>query len=385
MRNYGLIDHLSRRHAVYLLSLLAPGDSLEHDSPLSSTCELVAGAPQPERTLLQRLWTTLVSPLPDMAHRLACPEFEGLLRRVLREYSFDVIQFEGIEMIPYLDTVLRACHRGPGGPLLVFDDHNAEYVLQRRVFEMDRAIPRRWPGALYSFVQWRKLARYEAWACRHTDVVVAVSDPDAEALEQLVPDLSAVVVPNGIEIQRYTDLDVEGFLPPNSLVFTGKMDYRPNVDAALWFAQCVLPQVRTKVPDACFYIVGQRPHPRLEVLRDQPGMVITGRVPETYPYIASAAAYVIPLRSGGGTRFKVLEGMAMRRPIVSTSMGCDGFPVTSGLEVILEDSADAFADQVVKLLGDPDQQRALGEAGYRFAAQYDWSLLVPWLEAAYVR
>jgi glycosyltransferase involved in cell wall biosynthesis len=383
MRNYGLIRHLAYRHTVTLLSILAPGDRLDRESPLDGICEMVAGAPQPERTLAQRLWTTLASRLPDMAHRLACPEFKGLLTQVLEEHSFDVVQFEGIEMIPYLDTVLNICGEGSRRPLLVFDDHNAEYVLQYRVYEMDRRIPRRWPGALYSFVQWRKLMRYEARACRSVDVVVAVSGPDADALEHIVPGLSVTILPNGIEMNEYAGFNVDGFLPPNSLVFTGKMDYRPNIDAALWFAQQVLPRVRIRLPDATFYIVGQRPHPRLDVLRSQPGVVITGRVPETTPYIASAAAYVIPLRSGGGTRFKVLEGMAMHKPIISTTMGCDGFPVVSGREVLLVDDADSFADQVVGLLGDPERQRALGEAGYHFAAQYDWSVLVPTLEAAY--
>ena len=111
--------------------------------------------------------------------------------------------------------------------------------------------------------------------------------------------------------------------------------------------------------------------------------MVTGRVPETIPYIANAAVYVIPLRSGGGTRFKVLEGMAMRKPIVSTSMGCDGFPVVSGQEALLVDDAEGFAERVVGLLSDAERQLALGEAGYQFAAQYDWSVLVPTLEAAY--
>ena len=383
MRNYGLIRHLASRHAVTLLSILAPGDQIDRESPLNGLCERVSGVPQPERTLTQRLWTTLTSRLPDMAHRLACPEFGDLLTQVLEECSFDVVQFEGIEMIPYLDTVLEVRRQGAHKPLLVFDDHNAEYVLQRRVCEMDRKIPRRWPGALYSFVQWQKLRRYEARACRGVDVVIAVSGPDAAALQRIVPGLPVTVVPNGIEMSEYVQLDAEGFLPPNSLVFTGKMDYRPNVDAALWFAQQVLPRVRSHLPDATFYIVGQRPHPRLDILRDQPGIVVTGWVPETIPYIANAAVYVIPLRSGGGTRFKVLEGMAMRKPIVSTSMGCDGFPVVSGREVLLVDDAEGFADRVVGLLSDAERQLALGEAGYQFAAQYDWSVLVPTLEAAY--
>jgi glycosyltransferase involved in cell wall biosynthesis len=161
------------------------------------------------------------------------------------------------------------------------------------------------------------------------------------------------------------------------------MDYRPNIDAVLWFAEHVYPLIRGQVPDVHFYIVGRRPHSRLDPLRELPGVVITGDVPDTRPYIRAASAYVIPLLSGGGTRFKVLEAMAMQCPIVSTSMGCDGFPVVSGREVLLADEPEAFAAQVVGLMRDERQRQMLGEAGLAFAERYDWSTIVPLLEEAY--
>jgi glycosyltransferase involved in cell wall biosynthesis len=137
------------------------------------------------------------------------------------------------------------------------------------------------------------------------------------------------------------------------------------------------------VPDAQFYVVGQRPHARLDVLRGQLGVTITGRVPETKPYIAGAAVYVIPLRSGGGTRFKVLEAMSIGCPIVSTSMGCDGFPVNSGREVILADEPRAFADSVIDLLSGPEHRKMLVSSASEFVWAYDWSVIVPRLEEAY--
>jgi glycosyltransferase involved in cell wall biosynthesis len=384
MRNYGLIAGLAQRHQVHLLSLLAPGDDLGRAQPLQTICETLDGVPQPVRTRRQRLWELLTSPLPDMAHRLASPGFECLLRQMVGQYRFDVIQFEGIELIPYLPAVRGHDRCVETRSCLVFDDHNAEYVLQRRVFEMDVRLPHRLPGALYSLVQWQRLKRYEAWACRHADLVVAVSEPDAEALRSIVPEQPIAVVPNGIDVAACRlPVGQQVAMPPHGLVFTGKMDFRPNVDAALWFARQVLPSVRERVPDAQFYIVGQRPHARLDAIRHRPGVVITGRVPETKPYIANAAVYVIPLRSGGGTRFKVLEAMSIGRPIVSTSMGCDGFPVTSGREVILADEPRTFADRVVDLLLEPRRGEALIKAASEFVMAYDWSAVVPRLEEAY--
>jgi sugar transferase (PEP-CTERM/EpsH1 system associated) len=384
LRNYNLIAGLSRRHHIHLLSFTTAEDDLDRAEPLRQVCQVIDTAPQPARTIRQRLWTALGSRLPDMAHRLASPAMQSTLERVLREERFDVVELEGIEMAPYLPTLLDYVRNQGGGCRLVFDDHNAEYVLQRRIFVMDIRQPRRWPGAVYSFMQWQKLVKYEAWVCRHVDAVAAVSVGDAQALQRIVPGLQVAVVPNGVDIGHYAGFVADDCLAPNSLIFVGKMDFRPNVDAVLWFARRVLPLVRQEVPDARFYIVGQRPHRRLDSLRGQPGVVVTGRVPDILPYVAGAQVYVIPLRSGGGTRLKVLEAMAMRRPIVSTSMGCDGFPVEPGREVILADEPQGFARQVVALLQDPERREELGEVGFRFAAaHYDWSMIVPRLESTY--
>ena len=384
LRNFNLIAGLSRRHRVHLLSFMSPDDDLASATPLRDLCASVDAVPQPSRTIWERLWKLLTSPLPDMAHRLASPRFRSALEQVLDTHEFDVVEFEGIEMIPYLSTVLARTREMRHPPLLVFDDHNAEYLLQKRVFEADVRFARRWPGAAYSFVQWRRLRRYEMWACRHVDAVVVVSDSDAAALRRIVPEVRTTVVPNGVDIAHYASFSGYDDLP-HSLVFTGKMDFRPNVDAALWFADHVFPSVRERFPDARFYVVGQRPHPRLERLRTVPGVLVTGRVPDVRPYIGGASVYVVPLHSGSGTRLKVLEAMAMRRPIVSTTVGCDGFPVRDGREVLLADSAREFADRVSELLRDPELGRSLGEAAFAFAQKYDWSAIMPLLEGVYAR
>jgi glycosyltransferase involved in cell wall biosynthesis len=385
MRNYGLLQGLARRHEVHLLSFHSPDRECTRPEPLRRLLNGLEAVPQPTRTARQRVLGLFASRLPDMAQRLASSDLHAALDRVLDAQPFDIVQFEGIEMIPYLDALLRR-PRGPGRPLLVFDDHNAEYVLQRRVFEADVRLLRRWPWAVYSFVQWQRLRRYESWACEHVDVVLAVSEPDGRALARIAPHAQIDVVPNGIDLETYASYSPPaGFLPPHSLVFTGKMDFRPNVDAVLWFADRVFPDIQSVLPDARFYIVGQRPHERLHSLEHRPNIIVTGWVPETRPYIASADVYVIPLQSGGGTRLKVLEAAAMRRPIVSTTMGCDGFPVTPGCEVLLADEPHTFAQQVLGLLTQPAKGTRLAQNAFRLAAEYDWDRILPRLETAYAK
>ncbi len=261
---------------------------------------------------------------------------------------------------------------------MVFDDHNAEYLLQARIAQTERAA-RGWTlGAIYSTIQTWKLRRFERRIAQQADRVVAVSDADAAALRELDPALSVQVVPNGIDTALYDRANVAPIdLPPHSLVFTGTMDFRPNVDAVLWFAREVLPLIKRDVPDAHFVIVGQRPHARLAELRADASIVITGGVDDTRPYITGASVYVIPLRMGGGTRFKLLEALALQSPCVSTTLGAEGFEVVSGQELLLADDAAVFAQATVDLIRQPERGRALGAVGRSFAEKYDWRYIVP--------
>jgi glycosyltransferase involved in cell wall biosynthesis len=316
-----------------------------------------------------------------MALRLETPVMHQRLAGMLQAQRYDVLQIEGIEMAPYALALEPAAR-----PQLIFDDHNAEYVLQKRAFLTDVRRPRRWVGAAYSLIQWQKLMRYERRICRAADAVAAVSEVDRQALQQLAPGLAVTVVPNGVDLDFYRPgvTPAAPGLGPHSLVFTGKMDFRPNVDAVLWFVNEVLPLITAVLPDARFYAVGQSPHPRLTALAGHPSVAITGRVPDTRPYIAGAGVYVIPLRIGGGTRLKVLEAMAMGQVMVSTRLGCDGFPLEDGREVRFADTPDAFAGAVISLLQDREQSEAIGRAARTYVeSHYGWDAIVPRLEVLY--
>lgn len=398
LRNWGLIAGLARRHQVSLLSFLAPGQDPQPAPPLAATCAHIETVPQPARLLSRRLRDLVCTHLPDMALRLESPAFRQRLADWLAREPFDVVHIEGIELTPYLEVIeatlpTQAPHEVRGQvtaslrPFILFDDHNCEYLLQQRAFLTDVRAPARWPGAAYSFVQWRRLRRYEAQVCRRADRVLAVSEADAAALRKLVPGLDVTVIPNGIDTRAYRPeipmLNAQ--CPKNALVFTGTMDFRPNVDAVLWFARKVLPRVRAGVPEAHFVVVGQRPHRRLDVLRGDPAVTLTGWVEDTRPYIAQAAVYVAPLRMGGGTRLKLLEAMAMGKAVVATRLGAEGYPVTDGSELLLADTPADFAAAVVALLRAPERRAELGRAARAFVEQYDWRVIVPRVEAAYGR
>ena len=270
LRNWGLLSGLARRHEVWLLSFAEPGE-VPHPT-LAATCARIATFPAPVRSTTGRLRRLATSALPDMAWRLWSPEFLAQARAWLNEAAFDALQVEGIELARYglaLGPELRA-----RGGRVVFDDHNCEYLLQQRSAETDLGNPRRWHAAAYSLVQTARLRVFERRAARDADVTLVVSRQDGASLQRLDPALRPSEIPNGIDTAHYEAFPSAS--DGNDVVFTGKMDFRPNIDAMLWFGAEVWPRIKAARPDTRWWIVGQKPSPRLDGLRGDPTITITG-------------------------------------------------------------------------------------------------------------
>lgn len=381
IRNFGLIQGLAERgYTVSLLSFVEPDQPPASETPLASLCASIVTVPAPERSRSRRL-RDLVAGHADMARRRWSEAFLAALCQWLSRESFDAIHIEGIEMAPYLPTLQE---KAPGA-LLIYDAHNAEYALQQRIAAQDVRLPKRWPAAIYSLIQSSRLKRFETRVCRQVGHVLACSQADAAMLRALTHHTPISVVPNGIGLESYTQDNLpEIHLPRPTLVFTGKMDFRPNVDAVLWFTHDILPRVRAEMPTVHFAVVGQKPHARLNVLRGREDVTLTGFVPDVRPYIAAADVYVAPLRMGSGTRLKLLEAMAMRRAVVSTRLGAEGLPVDNGVHLLLANTPSEFAGAVLQLLRNPTRRRELGENAARLVQQhYDWKAIIPALERVY--
>ena len=385
IRNYNLICQVAKRHDVALLSFLEHDQTSIDVGPLRTICSPLRTVPVPTRSRRDRLFTMAATRAPDVARRLYSPVYADTLREMLNEERFDLVQVEGIEMAPY--GLLIQDWLGQHAPAMVFDDHNAEYVMQKRAFETDLHNPRRWPTALYSLVQWHRLARFESHVLRRADAVLAVSDVDARALDQLVPGLRSLVIPNGVDVDRYRpNLGDSLPLQHPALVFTGKMDFRPNVDAMLWFYDSVWPLVLSRTPQAHLYVVGKSPHPRLAALDHDNSVTVTGYVADILPYFGGADVYVVPLRIGGGTRLKVLEAMSAGLPLVGTSLAVEGIDLVGGQHALLADTPQDLVSAILCLLDDQEMRRGLGVAARQFVLDhYDWRHIVPRLDPLYAR
>jgi glycosyltransferase involved in cell wall biosynthesis len=409
MRIYQLIRGLAAHHTVTCLAF-APDASAERAlEPLRAICRVLTVRGPQVRGTLRRAWTTLASPLPDMALRNAAPAYAAVLQELLATESFDIIKAEIIELAGYLP----AHHQGrrtkdrqkqgasnkeqsaKDGALpntqYVLDQFNAEYVLQQRAFLTDLRRPSRWHASGYSLIQWFKLARYERRILRGCDAVAAVSEDDRRTLQQLQPRARIGVVSNGVDTAHFSRAALVGeragplSLHANTLVFSGTLDFRPNIDAVTWFVREALPHIRTQRPDTRLLVVGKRPAPALCALAAAGTLILTGEVPDARSYIAGAAVYIVPMRIGGGVRLKLLEALSLETPVVSTSMGAEGVAGLRGGEhcLLADDPAD-FAGAVLRLLGDLALGQQLGAAGRALARErYDWMAIVPRLEAIY--
>jgi glycosyltransferase involved in cell wall biosynthesis len=259
-------------------------------------------------------------------------------------------------------------------------------------------------------VQVGRLERFEAWACAQADWVTAVSEADVVHLKNLfqrkgtkkqrhkeksvksvetVDKICITAIPNCIDVAQYALVDADSSFSTQhlsfDLLFSGKMDYRPNIDAVLWFADGVWPQILEKRPLSTWAIVGQKPHARLDRLRKVAGVTVTGWVESVQPYLAGAGVYIMPFRVGSGTRLKLIEAMASGLALVSTRIGAEGFPVENGRELVLADTEDEMVTAVLDLLHNPEKRAEIGRHALQFAQQYDWRVVIPQFEAIYDR
>jgi len=385
LRNFRLLQSAAGEHEVHLLSFLERPLRPDHVEALQAVCRRVELRPAPPHPAYRRLARTVSAPLPDMAYRRWSPGFGAVLRGMLGEERYDVVEAEGIEMARYLALCEGRGTRGEGraGPRRVFSDHNVEHLLQRRAYLVDRAVPRRWPKALYSLLQARKLARFEAAACRLADATLTVSAEDAAALAELEPRGRYRVVPNAIDPDAYPRR--EGWPARPALLIAGTLEYRPNADAARWLLDAIMPTVWASVPEARVFVVGGGPAPDL-VARGQHDsrIAVTGRVESMAPYWARSTVWVLPIRGGGGTRFKALEAMAAGLPIASTPMGMEGIAAEDGTHYLGGESAGALGAAIVRLLEDRALRERLNAAAERLVReQYAWRVVAPRLLDVY--
>ena len=266
--------------------------------------------------------------------------------------------------------------RFPPGVPLIGNTQNVEYDVARRSFrEADTGLRK-----IRYFLEYHALRREELRVARKFHLILPSSERDREIFARDLPDLPMVVIDNGVDTEYFAPRDDAA--ERNTVVFTGAMSYYPNDHGIRSFLDHVWPLIRARITDARLCIVGTDPSAQL-LQRASDDVVITGYVNDVRDYMARAGVFIMPLFIGGGTRIKALEAMAMKKAIVSTTIGCEGLPVRHDTSVLIADSPEEFASAVVRVLGDQALARRLGEAGYGLVHEcYRWEKIAANLEDA---
>src|SRR5262245_43993365 len=218
-----------------------------------------------------------------------------------------------------------------------------------------------------------KMLQYERQTLQRFDHIIAVSDSDREQMKKMVDPARISVVPTGVDWRHYSDAAGPSVTEP-LVMFIGSMDWEANIDGVDYFCREIWPEVKASVPGARLRIVGRHPHPSITRLAS-PTVEVTGSVASVTPHLREAAVVVVPLRIGGGTRLKIYEAMAMRKAVVSTSIGAEGLDVEHGRDILLADTAPQFATSVTELLRDCCHRARMEDLASKTAARYDWSVV----------
>jgi glycosyltransferase involved in cell wall biosynthesis len=369
MRFSQLLRQLARRYDVTLLSYAPPRADVSA-APDGLRVEVVprrapVGVAKRRAQLL-----SLASPTPFAARDARSAELQEVIDRLTAEQAFDVVQ---------LESILLWGLRFPPGTRVVLDEHNVEYEVFARMRAVERSRARR----VFYGVERVRVQRFEQAAWKRVDACVVTSPREEEMVHAVAPETPVTTVPNAVDADYFRPGGVD--VRPASLVFNGVLDYRPNVDAVEFMLDEVMPLIQEQRPEVELSIVGRGGAGELHRFR-RAGVVVTGEVPDVRPHLEQAAVVVVPIRMGGGTRLKVLEGLALERPMVSTSLGCEGIAVENDQHLLIADGAEAFAAAVLRLFDDPELSRQLGRNGRELVRRdYSWDAAGTRLEALYDR
>ncbi len=366
IRSWNILKHLARRVPVHLGCFIDDPADDKHRAKLDEICASTCYIPLDPRRARIASSRGLIT-----GEALTFPYYRNSALRgwvastLAQEDIAAQLAFSGC-MAPYL------AHRHPGPRVIDFIDVDSDKWAR---YAESRRGPMRWVYQRES----RLLAKAEARLAAAATAATVVTEQEA-ALFRSRSGLGADrihAVANGVDTERFRPAQA-GETPPFSgdaptLVFTGAMDYWPNVEGILWFVDQVLPMIQAERPDLRLYVVGSKPDARLTALDGRSGITVTGLVPDTLPYIQHATVAIAPLRIARGIQNKVLEAMACGRAVVATEAAFEGLEAEPGSHLEVQDRPEAFADTVLSLIADEARRAALGgRARAAMLERYSW-------------
>jgi glycosyltransferase involved in cell wall biosynthesis len=370
IRTLELLKQLHKRHEIHYVCFDFGRDS-EGPARSGEYCTQAYSIPHrvPQRRSFQfavQLVTGLFSPLPVAVSRFQSRAMRKKIESLTVAQPFDCIVCDFLFPSPNIPDLSQA----------VLFQHNVEATIWKRYAKKARNSISR----AYFAMQARRMESCERSFCRAARHVIAVSENDFRTMREDYGVSHLSVVPTGVDFHYFSPEAQHE--KQSDLVFVGSMDWFPNNDGARFFVEQILPLIRRRRPTCRVAFVGRNPDPAVRQLaRRDPDVIVTGTVPDVRPWLWGAAISIVPLRIGGGTRLKIFEAMAARVPVVSTSIGAEGLPVSNGDHLLIADEPSLFAESCLELLEDEDRRQRLASAAQALvAARFSWEFAARELE-----
>ena len=358
IRTLEMLKRLHQRHEIHYVAL-ERGDPTRASEYCSKAYPIEHHVPAKNTAAFGgQLLKGLISPLPVAVSRYQSDAMKQKVETLSKREKFDCVVCDFLFPAPNIAD-LGSC---------VLFQHNVEAIIWKRHAENAPTPAHRW----YFQMQARRMKAYEGEVCGAVKSVVAVSDIDADRMRKDYHPRRVDAIPTGVDLKYFAPTHAT---PRSSdLVFLGSMDWMPNIDGAEWFVREVLPLIRKRKPDCSVALVGRKPtRAVLDLVNGDPGIQVTGTVPDVRPYLWGATVSIVPLRIGGGTRLKIYESMAAGVPVVSTTIGAEGLPVEPGTQILIADDPASFTECCVRLMEDPAGRTRMTEAARQMvSSRFSW-------------
>ena len=297
------------------------------------------------------IYNLLFSKVPYIAERFNKPDFRKKLLQLLEEEEFDIVQLEGPYLGHYLDTIRQKSHA-----IVSFRAHNVEHRIWERKADNEKGPCRKW----YLRNMALRLKRFELQVAEKSNCLVTISPLDEQSFLALGVKKPTITIPTGLDLKEYPSSD----LPGNpSVFFIGALDWLPNQEGLKWFLDHVLDPLRKEVPEVTFHVAGRNAPASFEKLLSRKQVIYHGEIEDSKIFMKSHRIMVAPLFTGSGIRIKILEAMALSRPVVTTPIGIEGIPARNNKEVMVSADPDTFKNQIITLIKEEDTPGELVAAG----------------------
>lgn len=365
LKIFNLARRLSERHEIHLLTFIQDEADRQYLPELEKIFAEIHLVPLSSKESYWNSALALFRKEPFQVRYFHSRAMEAKIRELRRRHTYDAVHVQHLRMAPYWAGITDVPR--------ILDLPDAYSLYWKRRIEGSTGIRR-----LFAQVEQARVFDYESVLERY-DLSLVCSREDMEYLRAEKEIANVALLPNGVDLDTFSG-KTHDYEKGSTLLFTGNMDYAPNVDAVVYFVQDIFPLIREQVPDAHFVIAGQRPVAKVMELASE-HVTVTGFVKDLSDVYAAATVVVAPLRFGAGTQNKVLEAMAMGVPVVSRNIGFNGLNISPGEGVLLALETETFASECVSLLQSAGLRRQVGVRGREvILRQFDWDVIARRLE-----